>query len=322
MEAALFAVPIAHVKHLADSGSRSGRILMGFKEELGRPIAAILILNTISNTIGASVAGAIVASQYDQRAVIIYSLLFTTLILCFSEIIPKHLGATHSKTVSPYIARPLLLLIKLFAPCIAVTNLLSSAFGFSEGEASVSEDEVLSLTKLGREEGVIDHLEGSVIRNIIGLDRLLVKNILTPRVVVFRIAEDTKAGELSSELSTWNHTRVPLYEPGSSDKISSYIIQRDIFRSLVGGDEEKRLSELSRPITTVSEFMRVDKLLLQMFELRETICSVVDEHGDFAGIVTLEDIIEEIVGREIVDEYDLVSDLRSYARILNEKSKK
>jgi len=321
MEAALLAVPLAHVKHLSDKNIKSGKILMGFKADMGAPISAILILNTISNTIGAAVAGAIVAREYDETAVVIYSLIFTGLILFFSEIIPKHLGATHPKTISSYIAKPLLFLTKLLAPLICVTSLVSKKFS-SSSEPSVSEDEVLSMAQLGNEEGVIDNLEGSVIRNIIGLDRLLVKNILTPRVVVFRIEATTKVKEIKSDIPSWNNTRVPLFNDGDNDSISGYVIQRDIYRAIVSDEGEKTLAELSRPLTIVSEFMRADKLLLQMFEMGETICSVIDEHGAFTGIVTVEDIIEEIVGREIVDEYDLVSDLRTYARVLNQKSKK
>jgi CBS domain containing-hemolysin-like protein len=175
------------------------------------------------------------------------------------------------------------------------------------------------MAKLGHEEGVLDHLEGSVIRNVVGLDRRLVKDVLTPRVVVFRLGENTVLSDIREEMMDWSHTRVPLFPEDNQDNITCYVIQRDLFRNLIKGETDARLKDLARPLTTVTEFMRTDKLLLQMFETRESMCSVVDEHGAFAGIVTLEDIMEEIVGREIVDEYDLVSDLRSYAQILHRK---
>ena len=140
---------------------------------------------------------------------------------------------------------------------------------------------------------------------------------------MFRLKEDTKIADVKEQLLDWNYTRVPLYKEEEPDIMTRYIIQRDLFRHLISDeDDDKTLLDISRPLPTVSEYMRVDKLLLQMFESGESIYSVVDEHGGFAGVVTLEDVIEEIVGMEIVDEYDLVSDLRSYARILYSTKKK
>ena len=322
MEAALFAVPIHHAKYLADKGSKRGKMLLAFKEDLSRPIAAILILNTIANTVGAALAGAIVAIIYGEEAVIVFSLIFTLLILYVSEIIPKQIGAIHARKVSAVMTVPLYGLIRALFPLVFITNKFSRMIGRGASFPSVSEEEVLSLTELGREEGVIDHLEGSVIKNIVGLDRLLVKDILTPRIVVFRLRKDLTIGEVQEDILNWSHTRVPIFDAESPDTLDQYVIQRDLFRALLRGEGGNRLESIARPLTVVPELMRADKLLLQMFEKRESICSVVDEHGSFAGLVTLEDTIEEIVGREIVDEYDLVGDLRSYARVLFQARKR
>lgn len=317
-EASLFSVPLPHVKHLADKGSKQGKILLKFKNEIGPPISAVLILNTIANTLGAAMAGAIV-SPYGEKVVIGFSIFYTVLILAFSEIVPKQVGTNYARQTAVLVAFPLLVLTRLLRPLIVLTEFIARYVGPGSASPSISEHEVLSMAKLGREEGVLDHLEGSVIRNVVGLDRRLVKDVLTPRVVVFRLEENTKLADLREEIMGWSHTRVPLFPEENPDSISRYVIQRDLFRSLLSGGEEKTLKDMSRPLRTVTEFMRTDKLLLQMFETRESMCSVVDEHGAFAGIVTLEDIMEEIVGREIVDEYDLVSDLRSYAQILHRK---
>ena len=322
MEASLFAVPLPHTKFLADSGSKRGKLLMSFKEDMSQPISAILILNTVAHTIGAAVAGALAAELYGERGVLIFSVIFTLIILYLSEIVPKQIGSMYSKQVSELVAFPLLVLIKLLYPLVKVTECFSRLLGSTDHLPSVSHEEVLSLAEIGREEGVIDHLEGSVIKNVVGLDRSLVKDILTPRVVVFRLEKDRRVSDLTDEIVNWNHTRVPIYAEDTPDQLNRYVIQRDLFRAIISGEGDRTLEELSRPLTTVPEFMRADKLLLQMFEQRESICSVVDEHGGFAGLVTLEDIIEEIVGREILDEYDLVGDLRSYARILYQSRKR
>jgi len=313
MEACLLSVPLPHIKHLADSGSKKGKILLAYKEDLSNPIAAILILNTVCNTIGATIAGAIVAKEYSETGVVIYSIFFTLLILFFSEILPKQAGASFSKSIAPYIAYPLQFLIKIFKPLIFICRY----FSISNTAPAVSQAEVLSMAELGRQEGVIDQLEDSVIRNIIELDKIKVKDILTPRVVVSKQSEEVRVGSLKDEIQNWTHSRIPLHSEKEEDVIKGYVTQRDIFRALLSGNENLQLVELSRPITTVPELMRVDKLLLHMFEMKEAICAVVNKGGVFVGIVTLEDVIEEVVGREILDEYDNVSDLRSYAKILN-----
>lgn len=322
MEAALLSVPLPHVKSLADQGSSRARMLLELKEELNRPISAILFLNTVANTVGAAVTGAIVAREYSETGVLIFSAAFTILILLFGEILPKQLGVMFCKTISPNIAIPLSLIIKLLAPLIWVSKKISIYLSSNTiEEPAVSQAEVLSMAELGREEGVIDSLEDSVIRNVIELDSLLVKDVLTPRVVVFRLEENRTIESTKSEIVNWAHSRMPLHQEANPDTITGYITQRDIFRALISGDQNQKLSTLARPVTTVPEFMRADKLLLHMFEMRESICAVVDERGGFAGIVTLEDILEEIVGREIVDEYDYVSDLRSYAQIVSRTKK-
>lgn len=322
MEAAFLTVPYAHVKSVADSGSRSARILLGFKDDVRPAIAAILLLNTISVTVGAAVGGAVVAQMFGEDFVIVFSAIFTLLLLYFAEIPPKEIGVVYSRKVSIMMAYPLVVLIKVFWPFIWVSEHLARLLGQSDDSPSVSLAEVLSVADIGSEEGVLDRLEGSVIRNIIGLDRRLVKDVLTPRVVVFRLEENTRAGEVEEGIMTWNFTRVPLFPEDEPDRIERYVLQRDVFRALLRGQRELKLRDLGRPMTTVSSLMRTDQLLLQMFEKREHICAVVDEHGGFAGIVTLEDIIEEIVGREIVDEYDLVSDLRTYAQSLSARRRK
>ncbi len=318
MEASLYSVPLPHVKYLADKGSKQGKILLDFKNEMGPAISAILILNTIAHTIGAAMAGALVA-PYGEHAVLGFSVVFTILILYLSEIVPKQIGTYYARETAEFIAYPLYALTVALGPLIVLTEFVARYFGTSSETPSMSEQEVLSMAEIGREEGVLDHLEGSVIRNVVGLDRRLVKDLLTPRVVVFRLEESIILDDIREEIMGWNHTRVPLFPEKNPDSISRYVIQRDLFRNLISGKEQTALIDMSRPLRTVTEFMRTDKLLLQMFETRESICSVVDEHGAFAGIVTLEDIMEEIVGREIVDEYDIVSDLRSYAQILHRK---
>jgi CBS domain containing-hemolysin-like protein len=316
MEASLYAVPLAYVRHRAELGFRSGRILSRFKDDMGKPIASILIINTISNTAGAAIAGWAAAQVFGSRYLALFSVFFTLAILYCSEIIPKLVGVVYCKVVAGFIAFPLFLMVKLTTPLVWVSEFISRRIKHEDGKPAFSAQEFISMTALGTEEGALDHFEGSVITNVVGLDRLFVKDVLTPRVVVFRLEEDLKVAEVESEIASWNYSRVPIFSANDRDNLFAYVTQRDIYRELLRGNKEIELRELSRPLKTVPELLRVDKLLLQMFAEKEMICAVVDEHGGLAGIITLEDIIEEIVGREIVDEYDTVSDLRTFAKIL------
>lgn len=316
MEASLYAVPQAFVKHEAERGTRAAKILLRFKRDIGKPIATILIINTVANTAGASVAGWAAGKVFGSQYLAIFSALFTLVILYFSEIIPKLVGVMYSKRVALAIALPLSFLVKITRPLVWVSELLSGRIKKREGTAGLSAQEFLSMAALGTEQGALDHLEGSVIANVVGLDQLLVRDVLTPRVVVFRQEEETPLASIAEELLNWSYSRVPLYRDENHDHLTGYVTQRDLYRELLRGPSDKRLRDFARPLKAVPELQRVDKLLLQMFEDKELIAAVVDEHGGLAGIITLEDVIEEIVGREIVDEYDTVSDLRSFAKLL------
>ena len=318
MEAAFYAVSMPYVKSQADSGSKIGKLLLKFKNDMGEPVSAILILNTIANTIGAAVCGWTVGALYGPQNLAIFSIIYTLVILLFSEITPKLLGVTYAKYVVTIFAYPLNILIKILYPLIYISKLISRKIS-SEKTSEVSVQEVLSMAEIGEEEGALDSLETSVIENIIGLDQILVGSVMTPRVVVLRFDQDKTLADIKPEMDDLAFTRIPLFSVDDPDELTSYVTQRDIFREIVHGNENKKLKEISRPLKTVPELMRCDKLLLDMFDTNEHLYSVVDEHGGLAGIITMEDIIEEIVGHEIVDEYDAVSNLRAFARLLRFK---
>ncbi|RME59133.1 MAG: HlyC/CorC family transporter [Candidatus Dadabacteria bacterium] len=315
MEAAVYAVPLAYVKHLAERGSKKGKILLEFKKDISKPIAAILILNTIANTGGASLAGWAGANIFSGWGLTLFSAAFVLSILYFSEIMPKVVGVVYSRQVAPLIAFPLAVIIKVLSPFIYLTQFVSRMLEQDE-KATVSLHEILAMIKHSREEGVLDQFEGSVIVNVVGLDKLLVRDVLTPRVVVFRLPECMTMREAKEKIIDCEFTRIPLHPKENPDQLNSYVIQRDIYKELVKGNYDLTLKDISRPLMVTTELARVDKLLMEMFEKREHICTVIDEHGSLAGIITLEDIIEEIVGREIVDEYDSVEDLRAFAKVL------
>ena len=225
------------------------------------------------------------------------------------------LGVVHCRVVAYYIAWPLYWMTKFVSPVIWLSKMLK--LDMDAESTGMSLEEIRGIAELGTEEGALDHLEGSVIANVIGLDELLVKDVLTPRVVVFRIEENTLVKDLAEEIVGWNFSRVPLFSESEPEFLNSYVTQIDIYRALLQGKGDLTVKEFARELKSIPELMRADKLLLRMFEEKDQICAIADEHGSLAGIITLEDIIEEIVGREIVDEYDTVSDMRTLAKILH-----
>lgn len=316
VEAALYAVPIGFVKHLSNAKVKGADILLGHKENMGPPSAAILILNNLVNISSATILGGLVASQYGEREVVGFSMLFTLSLILFGEMLPKQIGYLYCRRVSIATASPVALLAKIFTPMLFFSKVIARLIGAS-GQQQVSADEVMSMADIGNAEGSIDHLEASVIKNIVGLDKVLVRDILTPRVVVSRVEETTKLSEVRALLPTWSHSRIPLFREDDPDHVTHYVMQRDVFLALLKGEDALTVRDKARELFVVPELTRVDSLLSQLVSRGEHIAAAVDEHGGFAGIITLEDIMEEIVGREIIDEYDLVEDMRKHAENLN-----
>lgn len=322
MEASLFAVPLAYVRHRADQNSRAGQILLKFKEEMGDPIAAVLIFNTISHTAAAAVVGARAAEVWGQSSLIWVSAIYTLMILFIAEIFPKQVGVLYARQVSFLIAWPLYLLIKVSYPMIVVTKFVDKLLKRNEEQPAVTRQEVVSMAEIGKEEGVLHPFAATAIHNLVGLDKKRVRDVLTPRVVVFRLAAQRELQSVREELLEWNYSRIPLFDEDYEDRILGFILQREISNALIRGEEGKKLVDFVRPISVVPEVMDLQSLFHHFQESREHICSVVDEHGTFVGLVTLEDLLEEILGSEIVDESDLVTDLRTYAKLLFEEKRR
>lgn len=322
MEASLFAVPLAYVRHKADQGSKAGQILLHFKEEMGDPIAAVLIFNTISHTAAAAVVGAEASQAWGEASLIFVSAIYTLMILFMSEIFPKQLGVLYARQVAFIIAWPLQILIRISYPMILVTKFVDKLLKRSDEQPSVTRQEVVSMADIGKEEGILHPFAATAIHNLVGLDKKRIRDILTPRVVVFRLAAQRTLQSIREELPEWNYSRIPLFDEENEDRILGFVLQKDLSNALIRGNDTKNLEEYLRPLSVVPEVMDLQALFHQLQKSREHICSVVDEHGTFVGIVTLEDLLEEILGSEIVDESDLVTDLRAYAKVLFEEKRR
>ena len=311
-EAVLYSVPISHIETLADSGTRPGRVLKELRKNIDRPIAALLSLNTIANTAGAAIAGALADHVLGTKWIGLFSAIFTLAILIFSEIIPKTAGVMYSRSLAGPMARPLMWLVRLLSPLVWISGRVTRTFGAGSRTSEVSEEEITMMTRLGLRDGVIDEDEAKVIHNILDLENKTVRDVLTPRTVLFALSADQSVGDVRREKRILTHSRIPIFYKGPDD-IGGVLHRRDLLTAVAEDRFDVKLEELMLPAHFVPAKMPLNRTLNLFLNRGEHLFIALDEFGGTAGVISLEDILEEILGKEIVDEFDEVADLRELA---------
>ena len=313
-EAVLYSTPWSRIEHLRKSGRASGNILYQLRNNIEKPIAAILTLNTVANTAGAAVAGAAAARIFGRENMVCFAVAFTVLILVFSEILPKTLGVMYAESLSPALAKPLRLLVWLMSPVTWILELVGKlARGKKKGPVH-TEDDIRALVSLTRKAGILKPYEEMAIRNILSLDRKMVKDIMTPRTVIFSLPSHMTVNQARSEKSIWPNSRIPVFEHDDPEDIVGIVYRREVLEALADGRDDLRIGDLMKPVRFVLETLTLDRLLIRFLGTRMHLCVVLDEYGGIAGVVSLEDVLEEILGKEIIDETDQVADMRALAR--------
>jgi len=313
MEAVLYSVPMRYVETLTEKGKKGARLFRSLREGIERPIAAILTLNTIAHTVGAAFAGSAASSVFGHEWLPYFSLFFTLAILLLSEIIPKIAGVVYGRQLLGLIAYPLSWLVWVMAPGIWLTNIVTKLIARDNKKEVVTPDELRIMATLSLRSGQIKPYQERAIESILELQHKTVKEVMTPRTVMISLSEHLTLKEASKVQAIREHSRIPVYEKEEEDVVG-FVLTRDIFVYLSEGKEDMRLTELMRPIHFVVELAPLDSVLMEFLERREHLFIVLDEYGGIGGLVTLEDILEEIIGREIVDEFDKVEDKRELAR--------
>ncbi len=313
-EAALYAVRRPYVRQIAGEGSRSGRQLLRFKNNMEQPISAILIVNTVANTAGAAIAGAQARVLFGETALIWFSLAFTLGVLFFSEIIPKVVGVTYSRPVSRAIALPWSAGIGLLYPVVWLIENLSRMLK-PQRVFSAPEDEVHQLALISAEEGSIMPYEANLVRNVLHLDRVKTRDIMTPRPVVMKLPANMTLRQVAEKVKDFTNTRIPIYDSGDPENWTGMVLSRDILSGLAKDQFGETLDGICKPLYFVSE-KTPGHVLLKSFLKRQThLFGVADEYGDITGIVTLEDVIESMLGEEIVDEVDSAVNMQDVAKL-------
>jgi len=314
LESVLLSVPISFVNMKEAEGHKRAETLKDFKEHIDKPLAAILTINTIACTIGAAGVGVQSTIVFENVHFGIISAILTLLLLVFSEILPKTIGARFHRSLAMKIVLPLKCLIFIAYPFVLLSKLMAKMLGSDSNEASVSREEVSAMMDIATDEGEFEVKENKIIQNIMRLESIKVEDIMTPQIVVLTASADLTVVEFHKNKAYLNYSRIPVYEEDNEDNITGYVLQKTVLDHLANDDFSIKLKDLRRNIVMAKEGLSITTLWETLLEEKEHIALIVDEYGTFAGIVTLEDVIESILGLEIVDETDSEVDMQQYAR--------
>jgi CBS domain containing-hemolysin-like protein len=312
-EAVLYSVPRRHLEAMEHAEKRSARIFQKMRRDVEKPIAAILTLNTVANTAGAAFAGAAAAVVFGHERLGAFSAFFTLAILIFSEIVPKTTGVIYGRSLIPLVAYPLQGLVWVMRPAIWMSSLLTAFISRGRKGDTVTPEEIRIMAHLSLQAGKIQAYQKRAIENILTLQSKTVKDVMTPRTVIFSLNEHLTLKEACDAATKWEHSRFPVYDRDQEDVVG-WVLTKELFHALARGKGEEKLTKLMRPVHFVVETAPLSKVLTEFLDLRQLLFVVLDEYGGLAGLITLEDILEEILGTEIVDESDQVADKRELAR--------
>lgn len=291
--------------------TRAKRMIL-LKQKISVPIAAILVLNTVANTAGATLAGLVSAQVLPAAYVPIYTIGLVLGILFLSEIIPKTYGAVHWRGIWRHIVWPLVWIKNALYPLVVVAQWLTSKLAHQAAIPSVTEEEILAMVQLGATEGHISHSESRLVRNIIRMEDINARDILTPRIVMFTLEETMSVTEAVERIQESGFTRIPIYG-GEPENVTGYVMCVDLYRTQTT-TPDLPLRDLAKPISFVPESANCLSLLNQFIKNRTHLAMVADEYGGVAGLLSLEDLVETLLGSEIVDETDSTIDMRTKAK--------
>lgn len=317
-EAVILCVTSAHIALLEKEQKPSGALLRELKADINKPLAAILTLNTITHTMGAAGAGAQAAVVFGNAYVGVASAVLTLLILIFSEIIPKTLGAHYWRTLAPATAYGLRILIKLLYPFVVLSNKITGNLTSGHGLTGFSRSEFAAMAELSAQEGELAQQESAILKNLLLLRETQVKDAMTPRTVVFSLSEKTTIETFFHKYDHVRFSRIPIYKD-NPELISGFVLRSDLLLAQARGNTQSQLDNYGRKMPAVLATMSLSQAFDELMRQRGHIALVMEEHGGMGGILTLEDIIETLLGLEIIDEGDKAEDMQKLAKRLQQK---
>ena len=312
LEAVLLSTPMSYISMRENQGSKTATLMKQYKNNVDRPVGAILSLNTIAHTIGSAGVGAESIKIFGEQYFGLISAILTLLILVLSEIIPKTIGASYWRSLAMPSTRIIRVLILITYPPVLLSELITKVFTPRGNQASMSREEVSAMVDVGTTEGIFRESESKLIKSCIALSGVKARRIMTPSIVVESACQDLTVKDFQAKQS-WSFSRIPVYA-GDKDYITGYVLKDAVLKLLSEDQFHVKLSDLKRPILTFREEESVFQIWEKMLEKREHISVIIDEYGGLRGLVTMEDIIETMTGVEIVDEDDVAVDMQALAK--------
>lgn len=312
LEAVLLSTPMSYISMRENQGSKTATLMKQYKNNVDRPVGAILSLNTIAHTIGSAGVGAESIKIFGEQYFGLISAILTLLILVLSEIIPKTIGASYWRSLAMPSTRIIRVLILITYPLVLLSELITKVFTPRGNQASMSREEVSAMVDVGTTEGIFRESESKLIKSCIALSGVKARQIMTPSIVVESACQDLTVKDFQAKQSL-SFSRIPVYA-GDKDYITGYVLKDAVLKLLSEDQFHVKLSDLKRPILTFREEESVFQIWEKMLEKREHISVIIDEYGGLRGLVTVEDIIETMTGVEIVDEDDVAVDMQALAK--------
>ena len=313
LEAVLLSISPSYITLAEQDGKAYASKLRGYKHQIDRPLSAILSLNTIAHTVGAAGAGAQAAIVFESVPVGVISGALTIAILVFSEIVPKTIGAVHWKGLVPYVVMFLEPVIWSMWPFVKMSEGISKLLAPQGQRVSITRAELAAMAEQGSVEGVLHESESRIFANLLRFNSINVRAIMTPRIVLFALPGDETVGEVVQHRDELRFSRIPIYDD-NHDQITGYVLRQDVLLTAARGAVDTPLKELERELIAVPDTLPLPALFERLLDAREHLALVCDEFGGTAGVVSMEDLIETLLGFEIVDEVDSVEDMQEHAR--------
>lgn len=313
LESVLLSTPQTFLMVSQDEGHKWAEAFIEFKKNIDKPLSAILSLNTVAHTIGAAGVGAQAVKVFGEASFGWISALLTLLILVFTEIIPKTIGAQYWRKLSRVSTAGIHTVIFMTYPLVFISAAITKLISTSENVRSTSREEIAALASIGVDEGIFSEKEHKIIQNILKLKNVKVKEIMTPRVVVTAADESLTLKEFLATKNYLKFSRIPVYAE-KPENIKGYVFRQTVFEKLAEDRHDLTLRDIKREILIIPSTSALFSLWEKLLESKEHIALLVDEYGGLDGVVTMEDIIETVLGLEIIDEKDTITDMRKYAR--------
>jgi CBS domain containing-hemolysin-like protein len=321
LEAIVLSTTVAEIEQLKKSRPRRGQLLETIKHELEATISAILTLNTIANTFGSLLIGSLAGKVFDEFWVGVLSGVLTLAVLVFSEVLPKSLGVAHRKSLQPHVVYPIWWMRRTLLPVTYLCNRVVRLFITKAPEQQRSDEEILLLAERGAQQGTLTKSESSIIANALSLDNVRVSTIMTPRTVVTGLRRSATVGEVITEFPSLPFGRMPVYGRNIDD-IVGLVRRRDLLKAKGNDQDHVLVEQLMSETHFVPETVVVAQALQLCLKVHTKMLIVVDEFGATAGVLTMEDIIEHILGREIFEKDDMAVDMRELARTQQQHAEK